>query len=373
MTKLQTITKGLLGATAITFFTAGSAFAGGTAAGTNVQNTFTLSYDVGGTAQTPIDTGPGGSNTPTEFTVDRLVDLTVASSGNTTVAPGALDQGLYFTITNNGNDTQAYSFDVENETGDDFDASGLIIRYVLDNGTGGVCDATDQAAAFAAADYTPGSGAASVDVAADAVVCAVVVGDIGAGVVDTDEAELSLVADTLQPTTGTSPGTEVVADTGGNTLTGAAENVLADAAGTFTGDAATDGDHSATGTYIVASADLTASKTVTIFSQDGSGCDTIPGTPPGGTQYSIPGSCVEYVISATNNGATASATNIDIADILPTDLEFRAAVVGVFTGGSFSTPATGADCNAVTCTVSLDNASLAAGQTGSITIRALVK
>jgi len=50
MTK-NTILKGLLGATALTVFTAGSAHAQLTPAGTNVQNTFTLTYDVGGVTQ----------------------------------------------------------------------------------------------------------------------------------------------------------------------------------------------------------------------------------------------------------------------------------------------------------------------------------
>jgi len=61
MTK-NTILKGLLGATALTVFTAGSAHAQLTPAGTNVQNTFTLTYDVGGVPQPPIDTRMGRLN-----------------------------------------------------------------------------------------------------------------------------------------------------------------------------------------------------------------------------------------------------------------------------------------------------------------------
>jgi len=367
MTKLKLMTKGLLGASVISLMAASNAFAGGTAAGTNVQNTFTLDYQVGAVDQPTID----NTATPTEFTVDRLVDLTVASSGNLTVAPGALDQELVFTVTNNGNDTQAYSFALVNETAaDDFDTTGLNITYYVDNGTGGVCDATDLAGAGTA--YTPGSGAASVDLAADAVICVVVDGDIPSAQVDTDTSEVSLVADTLEPTTGGSPGTAVVADAGTNTLTGAAENVLADGSGTAN-EVANAGDHSATGTYIVASADLTASKAVSIFTEDGSGCATIPGTPGAGDQYSIPGACVEYVITTDNNGATASATSIDISDILPDDLEFVNATPSGFTGGTFTQPAVSTDCNAGACTVSLTGATLTAGSTGTITIRALIK
>ena len=371
MTKLRLMTKGLLGVSVISLFAAEAAFAGGTAAGTNVQNTFTLDYDVLGTPQPQIDTGPGGSNTPTEFTVDRLVDLTVASNGDTSVAPGAQDEELVFTLTNNGNDTQGYVFTLVNEAGDDFDTTGLNITYYIEDGNG-LCEASDQTGTANA--YTPGSNLASLDVDADDILCIVVDGDIGSGQVDTETSEVSLVADTVDGGSPGVAGVETLADGDAtNALTGAAENVLADGSGTAN-EGATDGDHSATGTYIVASPDLTAAKAVTIFSEDGSGCATIPGTPAAGNQYSIPGACVEYVITVENTGATATATAIDIADILPDDLEFINAVSASFTtGGTFAQPATNTDCDSGACTVSVTGATLAAGSTATVTIRALVK
>jgi len=375
MTKLNLMTKGLLGASVITLFSASNAFAGGTAAGTNVGNTFTLDYKVGGVDQPQIDTGPGGTDTPTEFTVDRLVDLTVASQGDTNVAPGAVNQELVFKLTNNGNDVHAYDFTLfhgVDATDDVFDASGLNITYYVDDGDGVFqTDGTDGGGTA----YTPGSGTASSDLPADAIIWVVVDGDIDAAQVDTDTSEIRLVADTLEPSTaGVTAGDEVLADGGGNTLTGAAENVLGDGTGT-SNEAANAGDHSDAGTYIVASADLTATKAVSIFTEDGSGCSTIPGTAGLGDQYSIPGACVQYVITVANNGASAAATNIDITDILPDDLTHVNAVASTdFTGGpSFSQPATSTDCVSGACTVSLTGATLAAGDTGTITIRALIK
>lgn len=365
MIKLGLMTRGLLGTSVISLFAATNAYAGGTAAGTNVQNTFTLNYNVSGTAQTQID----NTASPTEFTVDRLIDLTVASNGNTNVAPGALNQDLVFSLTNNGNDTQAYSFALVNEGGDDYDATGLNITYYADDGDGIFEPGADDGAGSA---YTPGSGNASSDLAADAIIWVVVDGDIPAARVDTDTSDVTLVSDTLDPTTGASPGTAVTADAGGNTLTGAAENVLADGSGTAN-EGSNAGDHSATGTYVVASADLSASKTVSVFTQDGSNCTTIPGTPGVGDQYSVPGACVEYVISTTNNGATASATSVAISDVLANELQFVNAAASGFTGGTFTQPATNTDCTGGACTISLTGATLTAGSTGTIKIRALVQ
>ncbi len=362
--KLNLLVKGLAGFSAVSFLAVSNAYAGGTAAGTKVVNTFTLNYEVGGTAQPVIS----NTATPTEFIVDRLIDLTVASQGNTTVAPGAQNQTLLFQVTNTGNDTQAYSFVLFNETGDQFDTTGLNITYYTDSDADGTCTAADTTGAGNS--YT--SGDASSDVVADGILCVVVDGDIPAGEADGNQSSIALVADTLGPSGGPDASTPVVADTGGNTLTGDAENVLADGTGT-SHEVANAGDHSAIGTFIVASPDLTANKTVSIFTQDGSNCTTIPGTPGADPKYAVPGACVEYVITATNNGASAPATNIDIQDILPGDLTFINAQQSGFTGGSFTPPATNTDCAGNACTVSLTGATLNAGNSGTITIRALIK
>ncbi len=378
MTKTKLL-KGLLGATALTVFTAGSAHAQLTPAGTNVQNTFTLTYDVGGVTQPVIDTSdPGDPNGPTEFTVDRLIDLTVASQGDNTVAPGATDEELVFSVTNEGNDTQAYALSVVEESGDDIDTDDPagatpVLVYYIDDGDGV---------------YEPGAGdgapvtydpANPPELGPDEVLWVVVTQDIPTSAADGNTAELSLVADTLEPSTSPNAGTPVTGDADGNDLTGAAENVLADGSGTANeGDNA--GDHSATGTYVVAAADIAASKAVTIHSEDGTGCTVIPGTATGG--YSIPGACVEYVITVENTGSSA-ATDIVINDVLADELDFAGAVFGGdFTGGSFASPALPAantDCTGGACVINLTGASLpapvapAVSTTGTVTIRAFVK
>jgi len=378
MTK-NTILKGLLGATALTVFTAGSAHAQLTPAGTNVQNTFTLTYDVGGVTQPVIDTSdPTDPNGPTEFTVDRLIDLTVASSGDNTVAPGATDEELVFSVTNDGNDTQAYALSVVEETADDIDTDDPagatpVLVYYIDDGDGVY---EPNAGDGAPVTYNPANPP---ELGPDEVLWVVVSQDIPASAVDGNEADVSLVADTLEPAASPNAGTPVTGDSDGNTLTGAAENVLADGSGTAN-EVANAGDHSATGTYIVAAADVEASKAVTIHSEDGTGCTVMTSTATGG--YGIPGACVEYVISVENTGSTA-ATDIIINDVLADELDFAGAVFGGdFTGGSFASPALPAantDCTGGACVINLTGASLpapvspAVSTTGTVTIRAYVK
>ena len=363
--------KRLLCGTVITAVVTGAAYAGGTDAGTNVENTFTLDYKVTGVDQPTIE----NSGTPTEFTVDRLIDLTVASSGTTAVAPGAQDQELVFSLTNEGNDTQAYDLSVVNEGGDDFSATNVTLFYYIDDGDNTFePDSGDGSAIAYNSSETP-------DLAKDRVFWVVIQGDIPAGLADADEDDLTLVADTLEPSTaGGTAGNPVVADADAtNSMTGAAENVLADGSGTAN-ENPNEGDHSASSAYVVASADLTAVKAVTIFSEDGTGCDTIPGTPAAGEQYSVPGACIEYRITVSNTGGT-NATDVTVNDILPDEIEFIAADTSGFTGGSFTSPvlpAANTDCDSGACEINFTGAVLASGSVGTptngiVTIRALIK
>ncbi len=371
--KSTNVIKSLIIAGASIALSMSAASAAGTAADTNVQNTFSLSYSVGGTPQPVIDTGPGGSNTPTEFTVDRKVDLTVASNGNETVAPGETDAQLTFTLTNTGNDTQGYDLSLVNEaSGDEFDATGLTISYYVGNSATG----TELT-------YTPGTS--TVDVPADGQLFIVVSGDIptAPAISDNDTADISLVADTVEPGSVGAASISVLADSdGSNDVTGAAENVLAD--GSSTGnEAANQGDDSATGTYIVASADLTAAKIVGIISEDGTGCSTAPSFPLPAfptTEHAIPGACVEYRITVQNTGddAGADASDLELVDVMPDGLTFVNAYQNGFTGGDFNKPGVGTVCNSGACTVELVStgattpAGLAFNSTGTIVIRATV-
>ncbi len=365
MTNTHKLWKALLGATALSAFTAVSAHAGGTAAGTDVQNTFTLNYEVNSVPQDEItNDGAPGNDAPTSFTVDRTIDLSVESTVDTSVTPGELNQVLDFTLTNEGNDTQQYDLTVINEAVNaptvGFDVSPYTVWYEdpLNPGT-----------------FIEFTGSNYPELAPDQSINVEIRGDIPSSANDAEQEILSLVATTLDTS-----GSVVTADSDGNSITGAAENVFADdpaSAEASTGDSTTapDGNESATASFIVASAEVTGTKDVAVFSEDGANCTVIPGTATGG--YSIPGSCVEYTITVTNTGGE-DATNVVVFDELDPNLTLVALDSTGFTGGSFDALTMPLDCTGGVCDVNFTGATLASGSVatptvGTVIIRAIVK
>ncbi len=360
--------KVLLGASALTVFTVGNAHAAGTAAGTSVENIFTLDYQVGGVDQTQItNDGAVGNDDPTAFTVDRLIDLNVDSTVDTDVTPGSTDQALVYTLTNEGNDTQQYNLTLLDEALNDFDATGLEIWYddPLNPGT-----------------YIQFTGANYPELIADQTINVEIRGDIPAGATDGQQDGISLLATTLDTS-----GVLVTEDADGNDADlSVVENVFADdpmSAEASSGDdgANPDGVESGTAIFNVVTADLTGTKTVSMIGEDDTNCGTIPfASDP--NAHPIPGACVEYVITVVNSGS-ADATSIVINDVLDDNLEFIGAVAGGdFSAGAFGTPAlpgANTDCTGGACEVNFENGVLpaptggATETTGTITIRALVK
>lgn len=127
--------------------------------------------------------------------------------------------------------------------------------------------------------------------------------------------------------------------------------------------------------FFTESLPMVASKTVSVIatnSADAASCATAT-DPADNSQYSVPGSCIQYQISVTNPASSLPAEGISLIDILPNNLTFAGASQSVFTGGTVST--TPASCTSATpsCNVQLNGANLAAGATGTLTIRALVE
>jgi uncharacterized repeat protein (TIGR01451 family) len=370
--------KGLLGATALTVLSTGTAFAQNnfTPAETSVSNTFTLDYNVGLVSQTQIN----NTATPTVFLVDRLVNVTVASTGGgDNLAPGTENAVVNFTVQNDGNDTHAYLLGVENETSPDFallaPTSTNVISYSGDEDGDGIISAAEALIKV----YDPADDTTWPVLAPDGNIAVTVEQDIPASANDGEEAEVYLFADTRDDTD--PDGTAVVADTDAINTTLVSENVLADLNGPASdgaNDGLADGAHSATGVYNVETAEVTATKDVFVLSDGPSpalyDCDAIPGvySPPAPSTdaptgpvtnngYHRPGACVEYFITVRNSG-NADATGINLVDNLPDHLLFESmAVVGDLTGGTLSTIAANLPCDgtAATCNATLTGATLA--------------
>ena len=408
---------------------AGAASAQATDAGRTVSNTFTLDYSVNDTPQPPITNeggAPGTPGGPTVFTVDRLIDLTLTETNSPQlVAPGtliAVDGGgaltsdpdvqptvLSYTVTNTGNDNQAYSFDITSPTGT-FVATGFRIFY------------EDDAGNFVElAEVAAGSGATTEiteDIPAGETRNIFVLADIPVGAANNQFDDIILTAETRDPefwafegqfTTGFNPdgtvnttpitsptpnGTvgEVTAnDAGGsNDLVNAAQNVFADGDGDA--DGVRDGLFSDTAQYIIAAPNLTGVKTVAVLATDGSAiaCDDFSVGAVSATEFTTPGACVEYTITVTNNGAddaggtplpaaSVLATGIDVVDILPPEVIFQNAQALGFTVAptADALPSLGQVCDgsAATCRVAFINGELAADPAApaTVVIRAIVQ
>lgn len=276
-------------------------------AGSEVANTASVTYSVGGVVQAvPVDSNQA------KFTVDRLVNVTVASDGNTNVSPGATAQGLAFTVTNNTNSKMDYVLTAANvAAGDQFDTTGAFSYYV-DTNDNGVYDAgTDTAVANSGGVYYLD------EMTPNQVVRVFVVANIPnptPALVNGDQGQVTLLA-TAHDADGTTPGTlgaltTALDDTQANTA--GVDNVFGDLAGTATGDTAKHGDHSATGAFVVASASITVAKRSGVIE------DPINGTAAAGKNpKAIPGATMVYCIAVTNGSSTVPATAVTVSDGIP--------------------------------------------------------
>lgn len=418
-------------------FASGAAHAQATDAGRTVQNTFTLDYSVNSVPQEQItntDGTPGDADGPTIFTVDRLVDVTVlATNSPQSVAPGteAANATLSFTVTNTGNDRQAYSFSVEDLTATfnlvpgsleigysipaqpAFPASGTTPAIAARPATTGTLNEVPVGTTTAlvqGTDVTP-------DIPAGTSFVVTISGDIPADAVNAEFEDLVLVAETRDPdlrafegaatagtlTTGVNFENATGASNGDtNNAVGVAQNVFSDGAGPGV-DIAFNGRGTDVGRFIIATPNVTGVKTVAVISTDGSNCSDFS-TAPSTTEFSTSGSCVEYIITVENLGADdesgdprpgdeVPATDIVITDILPAELTFVAAQAEDFAvtpapSSGQPLPATSTSCDGTgsTCLVRYEGGAVAApGNTGipigsgaeptvaRIRIRALVK
>ena len=287
----------LVGALLATFAT-NSAFAAGTAAGTSITNTASLSYTVGGVSQTAVP-----SNTAT-FSVDNKVNMTMTAQATyTTVVPGATAQVTVFTLTNTGNSVQDFGLNAVAL------AAGQTVYSKTTNYAPSNCKAfadVNNNGPYEAATDT----ALYVDeLAADASVKVFAVCDIPATRVNNDYAAVSLTATIEQGGTAGTQGA-VLAQTTGAKNNGTVAIVFGDIAGTD--DAANDGKISARGAYLIQSATLAMTKSVVAL------CDPVNFS---NNPKLIPGAYAQYTITVSNAaGSGASAILSNVTDTLVSSL-----------------------------------------------------
>lgn len=271
-----------------------SALAAGTASGTPIDNTATLSYSVGGVGQTPINASS------TQFLVDNKVDLTVAEVGGAATIvvadPGvAVTATTTFTVTNNGNTTQDFNLAVANlgnltanpfggALTDNYQGGACTVsNIVIASGSMGAYTATDQHINALTAD-------SSATVTVSCTTPAAQANDSLAVVSLTATARTDDAANTL--------GAALTNDSGSADLPGTVQTVFADIAGSD--DGANLANHSARDAYLVQTAVLSVAKASTLL------CDPFNGAT---NPKNIPNAYVQYAITISNTGSAAATLN----------------------------------------------------------------
>jgi hypothetical protein len=351
----MTRTSKMLAATGILALAVASsqtAFAAGTTAGSTITNTASVSYNVGGIAQT-------GTTASDTLTVDRKVNLTVAEVGSTTtqVTPGQISAVTTFSVTNTSNATLDFALSAAQIVGgtaahggtDTFDATNVKI-YVDTNANGTYDAGTDTLVTYLD------------ELAADSSKTVFVVADMPLGLANGAVAGVTLTATGREGGGAGSQGIALVQTTGANTS--GMDTVFADGAGAS--DAARDAAFSARDDYTVFTATLSVLKTSTIIS------DPVNGTT---NPKFIPGASIQYCIAVSNSAGGADATSIGITDPLPAtvtyDSSYGIKLNGTVSSGTCQTDGTAGGTYA-SGTVSGTLASVTAGATKTLLFRATI-
>jgi uncharacterized repeat protein (TIGR01451 family) len=303
---------------------ASPALAAGTAAGTNITNVATATYDLPNGDEASIE-----SNAVT-LKVDELLDVSVAWGDPSDVAAtaGGTGQLLKFTITNGGNGAESFTLaTIANGGGDDFDP--IATSIVLDTNGNGAYDAGIDTV------YTSGGNDPQLD--PDQSLTVFVLSTIPAGAGDGQRGRVDLTA--VAKTGSGAPGTSFagLGQGGGDAVVGA-----------------TGADSEDDGYYRVAKASVGFVKSATVAD------------PFGGTA-ATPGSTITYTLAATVSGS-GSLANLRIGDPVPAGTTYQAGSL-TLEGGAL-TDAADADAGSFTgSAISVGLGTVAAGTTKTITFQ----
>jgi len=296
----------------------------GTAAGTNITNVATATYELPNGDETSIE-----SNAVT-LKVDELLDVSVAWGDPADVATsaGGTAQLLKFTVTNGGNGAESFTLAaVANGGGDDFDPA--VTSIVLDTNGNGAYDA--------GVDTVYSSGGNDPELAPDQSLTVFILSSIPAGAADGQRGRVDLTA--VARTGSGTPGTSFagLGQGGGDAVVGA-----------------TGADSEDDGYYRVARASVSFVKSATV-------------TDAFGGSSATPGSTVTYTLAATVSG-TGSLANLRVSDPVPAGTTYQAGSLTL--EGSPLTDSADADSGSFTgSAIDVGLGTVAAGTTKTITFK----
>ena len=271
-------------------------YALGTDAGESIENTATVNFEIGGTAQAPV-----ASNT-TVTVVDELLDVVVVADDGAPVAVSSPQSGaiLQFSVTNNGNSSEVFRLIADDDVAEGGFNPTLNQLYIESNGVPGLQIGADTA-------YVPGISDPSLT--EDESLILYVQSDIPAALSQADNGDVQLraVAQTVIDQAATDDPTAPGWPAPGTSYAGL---------GSGGGDAVVGSSHDtgsllllATGRYQVSNAVVSVSKSV------------IGVLDPFGGSSVIPGSIITYQLELSVAG-TGTADNIVVSDPLPTELAY---------------------------------------------------
>jgi len=294
-----------------------SAWADGTAPGTDIDNSATLSYSAGGTAQKDVT-----SNTDT-FKVDRKIDMVLVTTDTDQQSGAFGEQNVTtnYSFKNEGNDAQHFKFEVSNLTNasdhadydnddDKKDVSDMSIEYSTDDGSSW--------------DALPDSGILNVDKDAKVKLRVKATLPTASNASDGDIMNIELKSTVykdddsgkLEQTDPNSDDTKdqvdiVYADGVADSTLGDSNNSYDNGATKNNPDTAKDGIELARSGYIIQSPVLTLNKTSCVYSD-----------PVNGTTHPkrIPGATILYMLDLENTGSD-DASGITLKDTLQSDLD----------------------------------------------------
>jgi uncharacterized repeat protein (TIGR01451 family) len=229
---------------------------------------------------------------------------------------------LTFTVTNNTNGPMDFALLAANVgSGDIFDTTGGFTYYLDDgDGTGDGVYGTGGDVQVTELDEMP----------SDAVWTVFVVSNIPNGLVSTNDADITLLA-TAHDAGGAGLGALTAEDDAIADTTTGIENVFNDGDGDV--DGLRDGAHSATNTYLVASASIAVTKSSAVVYDPLNGVSSTGNPDPDDDVYpkAIPGARMVYCIAVANSGGVA-ATDVTVSDPIPANTTYFPGSIRVVAG-----------------------------------------